>query len=167
MSSSNWVSISKLSEITGKDRATITKRLEGIEHRIGNKNAKNYEKDVALAAIFGSEAAVAESDAKERRARAEAEKAELIVAKLRGELVSSTAMKTAAAELIKTLYQRIVRVTPSILASRCVGKTSIEIETLSREELSTIFNELKTMPENFLSVEADETVEELTDDDTQ
>jgi hypothetical protein len=152
---SNWVSLSELHEITSVDRATIRKRLAEITPRIGDRNAKLYDKSVALTAILASAAVIDENSAKERKLAADAEKAELVVKKLRGELVSVDSMKQAAAELIKTLYARTVRVEPSIIAPKCIGKSVLEIETIIRETLSAVFNELKTMPESFLSVTDD------------
>jgi hypothetical protein len=74
-------------------------------------------------------------------------------------------MKAAAAELIKTLYARMVRVTPSIVAPLLVGKTdTIEIEAIIRDANADVFNELKTMPDTFLSVETVDEIEEATDE---
>lgn len=79
------------------------------------------------------------------------------MARLRGELVPVADMKTAAAELIKTLYMRVVRVTPSILAPKLLGLTdALEIEARLRTALADAFNELKSMPDHFLTVEGDQ-----------
>lgn len=149
-----YLSISQLYDLTGKDRATIAQRLKDIEPIMRKRDsAKTYEKTEALTLIFGSADAIGESLAKERRAKAEAEKAEILVSKLKGELVSVDSMKSAASELVKTLYTRTVRVFPSVIAQKIVGKEAIEVEAILREGLADIFNELKTLPSAFLSVE--------------
>jgi hypothetical protein len=165
MADKDWLSISEISEVTGRDRVTVRNRLAGIEPKIGPKNAKLYNRNAALPLVLGNGAPQGEDEAKQRKAAAEAEKAEIIVAKLKGELVSVADMKTAAAQLIKTLYTRTVRVEPQIIATKCVGKTALEIEIAVRESLAAVFNELKTMPETFLSVPTTESDEEGEDDD--
>lgn len=49
------LSISQLSEITGKDRRTITKRLAGIEPQSGKGRAILYDAPEAIEAIFVSD----------------------------------------------------------------------------------------------------------------
>jgi phage terminase Nu1 subunit (DNA packaging protein) len=46
------LSISKIAELTGKDRRTVTKRLSGIKPAEVIKGAKNYESSIALAAVL-------------------------------------------------------------------------------------------------------------------
>jgi hypothetical protein len=157
------LSISQLSEITGIDRSTISKKLSDVPFSEGTKGAKMYDRNVAMPLLFGNTAPQGEDEAKKRKAIAEAEKAELVVKRLKGELVSVSAMTEAAGELVKTLYMRVVRVEPAVIASKAVGKSAIEIETICREQLSIVFNELKTMTENFLTIE--DTVDEIVTED--
>lgn len=147
-----WVTQEELRRITGKDRRTIKDRLADLPFEWKGRS-KLYDKTVALQAIMSGPAGiVTEAGAKERKAIAEAEKIEIVVQKLKGELVPVEQMRTTAAEILKTLYQRTVRVTPSILAPKLVGKTdALDIEATIREELALVFNELKNMPEHFLS----------------
>lgn len=153
-----------LHRITGKDRRTISDRLKELPFKKDGRK-KLYDKTLALQAIL-NKTADPENDAKNRRALAEAEKAELLVARLKGELVPISDMKAAAAELIKILFARTVRVAPSILASKLISKTNpLEIEGIIRDELSDVFNELKNMPETFLSVTPD-AEEEIADPET-
>jgi hypothetical protein len=157
-----WVNQETLAKITGKDRRTVKGRLAGMHFKQEGRQ-KLYDKMIAVQAIV-TKSADPESDAKNRRAVADAEKAEIIVARLRGELVPVADMKTAAAELIKTLYARIVRVTPSILAPTLLGKTDpLEIEAVLRTALADAFDELKSMPEHFLSIDPTDDIEEILD----
>ncbi len=159
MANHGRMSISQLHRETGLDRTTIAERLEkaGLEPEITSSNAKMFDKDEALMVLEASGAVQGEEQAKRRKMNADADKAELNVRKLKGELVSIDSMKQAAGELIKTLYQRIVRVEPNIIAAKCVGKTAIEIEGVVRDQMGQVFSELRSMPEQFLSVDEDET----------
>lgn len=158
---------SELSRVTGFDRATIIKKLKNLPFTIGKKNAKEYDRKSALAILMSDDLFTPNSNgaagAKERREIAEADRAELRVAQIKGELVSADAMRTAAAELVKTLYQRIVRVEPAIIASKCVGRSAIEIETTIRENLAVVFNQLKLDLGSFISVDEVETDIEVED----
>lgn len=159
MAENGRMSISKLSEVTGFDRATISKRLAHITPFDGPKGAKEYEVTVAMSILYASTGGNADDEAKLRRALAEAEKAELQVARLRGTLGNVDDLTQAAGEVIKTLYQRIVRVMPQIAASKVVANADvIDIENIIRAEVAPIFDELRIKPENFLTV--DESKEE-------
>lgn len=152
-------SIAELQRLTGVDRATIGKRIAHISPEFGTKGAKLYEVRQVLPLIMAQKSADGD-ESKDRKAAADAEKAELIVARLRGELVPVADMKEAAAELIKTMYQQIVRVQPGIIASEVVGMTdAVEIEVKIRESISKIFDDLRSSPDKFLAVDAPETVE--------
>lgn len=151
----DWVTVADLERITGKDRRTIGIRIKDLHFKMDGKR-KVFDKMLAVQAVM-TKSFDPENDAKSRKALADAEKAELLVARLRGELVPVVDMKTAAAELIKTLYARIVRVTPSILAPKVIGMTDpLEIEALIRTALADSFDELKSMPDHFLSADPDE-----------
>lgn len=150
----DWVTKEELHRITGKDRRTINLRVADLPFKQSGRS-RLYDKAIAVQAVV-TKLVGQEDAAKQRRALAEAEKAEIVVARLRGELVPAADMKTAAAELIKTLYARVVRVTPSIVAPKLLGVTDVlEIEAILRTALADAFDELKSMPDHFLSVEAE------------
>lgn len=156
---SEKVSISELHRITGFDRSeVITPKLKkaGVPYDKGSRGAHLYDKTIALAVLYDNPKAVTENDAKQRKAIAEAEKAEILVQKLKGELVSAEEMQLAAAELVKTMFLQIVRVQPSVIASKCVGLDAIGIETEIREAMTDIFNQLRLDLTSFMTVE-DET----------
>lgn len=160
-------SISELNRVTGKDRATIGRKLKNLPFVLGAKSAKEYDRKAALTILMSDDdytpASGGVAGAKERREIAEAERSELRVAQIKGELVSADAMRTAAAELVKTLYQRIVRVEPSIIASKCIGRSAVEIETTIRDSMATVFNQLKLDLGSFISVDDVEAAIEVED----
>lgn len=164
--------ISELARVTGFDRATIGRRLKNLQYTNGTKRSKDYDRKTALTILMTKEEVGGDAlnghatGAKARREIAEADRAELRVAQIRGELVSADAMRQAAAELVKTLFQRIVRVEPAIIASKAVGKSAIEIEVICRDTLATVFSELKLDLTGFMSiddVEAEIVVEDVSD----
>lgn len=169
---SEKVSISELERVTGKNRATIAKKLAGLPFDTGFKGSKEYDRRSALALIVTDDEVGGDGlnghaiGAKARREIAEADRAELRVAQIRGELVNADRMRSLAAELVKTLYQRIVRVEPAIIAGKSVGKSAIEIETIIRENLAAVFNNLKLDLGSFIpadEVEAEIEVEDVSD----
>ena len=86
------LSISQLSEVTGKDRRTITKRLAGVEPHSTEGRAVIYSAPEAISLIMASDT-VAGLDKKLLQAEVGLEiarqaKMEIEVGKLRGELVS-------------------------------------------------------------------------------
>lgn len=148
--------VKQLAKETGWDRDTVSKRLElaGLVPNTDDARMKRFNVEEALE-VLGYKDAEGEVEAKRRKAIADAEKAELTVQKLKGELVSVVEMRLAAAELIKRLYQRIVRVEPGIIAAKIVGLDELKAEAIIRDQLRQVFDELRSMPEAFLSIEDD------------
>lgn len=163
------VSISELHRMTGIDRTVISRKLTStnLPFERNTRGAHLYDRAAALGVLTGNDAnrILGSIDAKERKALAEAEKAEITVEKLRGELVSADEMKQAAAELIKTLFQRVVRVEPAVIASRCVGLDAVGIETEIRTAMQSIFSDLRFDPSKYLEINdgEDENIETAAD----
>jgi len=159
------VSITKLHEITGFAREVVTKKLREAGVPFEKKSRGHmFDKTMALAVLYNNPNAVTEDDAKKRKAIAEAEKAEIAVSKLKGELVSADEMRKAAAELIKTMFQRIVRVEPSVISGRCVGLDAVGIETEIRNAMQTVFDEVRTNLASFMEVDEEENGEISSED---
>lgn len=160
------VSISELHRITGYDRALISEKLAKSNVTFEKRGKSHlFSRRMALAVLVAGSNAIPESDAKSRKAIAEAEKAEITVSKLKGELVSADEMRRAAAELVKSLYQRVVRVEPAVIASKCVGLDAIGIETHIRESMAAIFNDVRTDLAKYMTVEDEGESEENEDAD--
>ena len=84
------LSVSQLSELTGKARKTITDRLEGIAVTPGPRGGHLYDPRVALERIYIVDIASEDLDLTVERSRLtklQADKAELELKKLRGEVV--------------------------------------------------------------------------------
>lgn len=152
------VSISELQRLTGLDRQTLGKQLKNlVAVGEGPKNSRNYYLDECLTAIVHYVKAKNEDSAKARKETADAEKAEINVQRLRGDLVPVSLMRTSAADLVKSLYQRLVNLGPRILADKVTGNAErAENEIVIREYIANIFNELRSLPNSFLNVPINE-----------
>lgn len=150
--------ISELHELTRLDRQTLGKMLKSLTPvGEGPKNARNYFLDDCLVAIVNYVKARNEESPKARKEAAEAEKAEILVAKLRGDLVPAALMRSTAADLVKSLFQRCVNLGPRLIADSIAGKTDrAEIEIAIRENYAAIFNELRSLPSEFLHMPVDD-----------
>jgi hypothetical protein len=157
------VNISELHRLTLLDRATLGKMLKPLTPvGEGSKNALNYYLDDCLVEIVNYIKARNEDSPKARKESADADKAEIQVAKLRGDLVPVGLVRSSAADLVKSLYQRCVNLAPRILSDKITGKTDRnEVEIAMRQHFASIFDELRSLPSNFLSVSSeDQTLDE-------
>lgn len=151
------INIAEICRLTKIDRTTIAKYLrEGDvepENASGFKGSKEYYLDEVLTCLVRSFKVRAEDSSKARKEEADAQKAEILVAKLRGDLVETSLMRSVAAELVKSLYQRIVMLGPRVLADKITGNTDrAQVEISIREHHAGIFEELRSMPNNFLNL---------------
>jgi hypothetical protein len=146
----------ELARLTGFNRSTVRDLIvrHGVSPIVSDTKtgAKEYALRDVLAAVCADRRERATPNAgKARKEAADAEKAEIIVAKLRGELVPIDEMRSSAAELIKTLFQRCVNIAPRVLADKLDGRTDQkEIELILRAFYAGIFNDLRSNPLNFL-----------------
>ncbi|HEY0545307.1 MAG TPA: DUF1441 family protein [Pyrinomonadaceae bacterium] len=143
-------SISDLAKLTTLDRATVRKRLEGIEPVPGTKGAKMYELVDALPALIAG--ASAEFDAaKLRRAQAEAELKELELASERGEVVSVKEVQDYALRLFKSMHNRVgVRMSREIAQQLYKAESAAQITEILKTETGRIFNDLRSDHTRFL-----------------
>lgn len=143
MNEKELLSISELAERFELDRATVSKRLGDFPFERGKKNAKLYNpEDVAALLDDGGSNPDLEA-AKLRRAQADAEKAEILVAKLRGELVNRVEVLTEVQEIFARLYQTIciqyVRRNSGRLFKM---KSGTELAEALQKDLTAIFDEI-------------------------
>jgi phage terminase Nu1 subunit (DNA packaging protein) len=123
-----YVSINQLSILTGRDRATITKKLAVLEVRQVGR-AKMYDAQKALPVIYGLadedpsqiKERILKEELRERTARAD--KLETEVAKTRGQLV-------AIEDVTKEVAKQFTRVRAAILSlpSRLAKPISMETD---------------------------------------
>jgi hypothetical protein len=151
------VNISEICRLTKIDRTTLAKYLRDgqVDPLNANaaKGAKEFYLDEVLTCLVQSFKIKAADGPKVRIELANAEKAEINVGKLRGELVETTLMRSTAAELVKSLYQRLVMLSPRILADKVTGnKERADVEIAIREHNAQVFDELRSMPNNFLNL---------------
>lgn len=88
-----YLSINQLSQLTGKTRATVTKKLAGLKSQPGPKAALLYDAQEALPVLYAAEGNSGGSTEKQlaeeslKLERAKREKLEIEVGRLRGELL--------------------------------------------------------------------------------
>jgi hypothetical protein len=147
-------SISELHRLTQLDRQTLGKMLKGLTPAgEGPKNSRNYFLDECLVEIVNYVKARNEESPKARKEAADADKAEINVARLRGDLVPVGSVRSSAADLVKSLFQRCVNLAPRLLADKITGKDDrAEVEIAIREHFAAIFDELRSLPNNFLNI---------------
>jgi phage terminase Nu1 subunit (DNA packaging protein) len=101
------MSITQLSELTGRDRRTVSKRLESLPVHSEDGRAKYYDVTKALPLIYNDLATIGiERKLQEEQLRFEtgrADKMELDVQKRRGELVEINQVS----EVVQTEYARV------------------------------------------------------------
>jgi len=147
-----FFSTAELARIYELDRATVGKRLAGVPHRSGPRGAKLYKIEDIHALLAPSAPECDLEEARLRKARAEAERIEILVAKLKGDLVSVRETRRALHSIFKSLYHRVVILFPRAGGGRLIGiKDRAEMEARLREELTEIFDELRTSPDNFIA----------------
>ena len=145
-------STAELARIYDLDRATVGKRLAGVPHRSGPRGAKLYKIEDVHNLLAPSVTECDLEEARLRKARAEAERIEILVAKLKGDLVSVRETRRTLHSIFKSLYHRVVILFPRAASGRLVGiKDRAEMEARLREELAEIFDELRTDPDNFIA----------------
>lgn len=136
MSIPKILSISKLSEITGIDRRTISKRLEELEPVEETSRSKMYNVQEALPFIYTS-GGLREAE-QLRYETARADKMELEVAKRRGELVEID-------KVVKVYEQRLIAVRAGIIAlpnKQAAVLASITDPNIMKTELEIATNEV-------------------------
>lgn len=143
MSDSQKLNVSELANEFGLDRATVTKRLGDAPFERGQKNAKLYNvEDIAELLEQGENSPELEA-AKLRRAKADAEKAELTVEKMRGDLVNRVEVLTEVQGIVSGLYQKVCIQYVRRNAGRLQKvKTSKELAQILQNDLMEIFNEI-------------------------
>jgi len=129
------LSISALSVLTGVDRRTIGKRLEGLEPAKIVRKAKHYASSDALKAIYlGSDTgeALDLNQQSARLKRAQADKTEIEVSILKGDLITGEQAKARWADMVTSMRAKMLGL-PSKLAVRVTGLSMREVETESRD----------------------------------
>lgn len=111
-------SVQQLSLLTGQSRKTVTALLDGARCPYvfdRSANARRYDFAKAAPVLFGRIGVVANiNESKERRAAAEADKAEIQVAALRGKLFEMTAIQEVVRSEYDAVRQRLLAIPGAI-----------------------------------------------------
>jgi phage terminase Nu1 subunit (DNA packaging protein) len=143
-------SISQLHKLTKLDRATVTKRLEGVVSVAGAKNAKLYALQDALPALIAGESSEMD-EAKLRKMQADADLQELKFKREQGEVVETKEVLNYTLQLFKAVHNRIaVRFPREIAQALYKAESSAHITEVLQRDLGRIFNELRDDHKRFL-----------------
>jgi uncharacterized protein DUF1441 len=134
-------SISQLTALTKLDRATVTKRLEGVAFAEGTKGAHLYTLSDALPALIKGESKAME-DAKLRKMQAEAELKQHELAIERGEYLSVKDVESQYVKECQWLYNRLIAQLPQELATQLYkAESAAQIAEVLKHDLGRILNE--------------------------
>jgi hypothetical protein len=121
--------ISKISELTGIHRDTISKRLADLPFEAGKKGAKLYSSEEALAAIYKTDSLEA--------ARAEQARTAAQLNAIRAEVLRKTRIPIAI--VLEALDETFQAIAATLKAA--------EGKLLSRELINDIFDKFRSIPE--------------------
>jgi hypothetical protein len=146
MDSIRYLTPSHLAELTGKDRATVRKRLEGLDPYKEDGRARYYDAHKALPLILlventqGLERQIEEETLRQKRAAAD--KAEIAVAKERGLLVEVESIGLEVEQEYTAIRARFLALGSKLaltLAPECSpGNVKIIIDNAINEILSEL-----------------------------
>lgn len=143
-------SISQLARLSALDRATVTKRLDGVECTEGARGAKTYALAAALPALIAGESTEMD-EAKLRKVQAEAGMRELDLERERGEVVSVKEVADYALRLFKAIHNRLgIRFPREIAQQLYKAESPAHVTEVLQRELGRIFNELREDHKHFL-----------------
>lgn len=148
MSEETTYSLSELAKLCALDRATVKKRLEGVEPQPGAKGAKLYTLKQAVPALVNNDD---ELDRERlRKTTAEADRLELQLRRDRGEVLPVKEVRDYLQDLFKRLQQRTVVQMPTAISQQLYKAESAgQINDILQRELGRIFNELRSDHKSF------------------
>jgi nitrogen-specific signal transduction histidine kinase len=145
MSEGRLYSISELAELTTLARATVKKRLDGIEPQGGAKNAKTYSLKTALPALIAG--ASAEMDeAKLRKTQAEASLRELELSVESGEYVPVKEVESQRVKECQWLVNRLQARMPREVAPQLFkAESQAHLAEMLQHEIGRALNEWREL----------------------
>lgn len=138
-------SISQLSKLTGLDRATVTKRLDEVEHQSGAKGAKTYSLEDALPALIAGESTELE-EAKLRKLQAEADLKELELSVERGEYLPVAEVESQRVKECQWLVNRLLAQLPREAAGQLYrAESQAQVAEVLKHELGRVLNDWREL----------------------
>jgi len=137
------LSISALAVLTGRDRRTISGRLKNIQPVRKEGKAQLYSPPEALPAIYfgGDEGALDLTHESARLKKAQADKTELEVLVVRGELIPAEDVAGAWADMVSAMRAKLLAM-PCAICAVLVGLGMRDIE---REIKDYLYNKLEEL----------------------
>ena len=156
----SYFSISKFAEMTGMARETVAKRLSDLEPR-AEGNSKRYESKDALPLLYqveggGDKATILMSE-RGRLAKAQADKTELEVAQLRGELIPREIVVATWQAFSANARAKLLSL-PTKAAHAAITATELhEIEEVLKKQVYEALEELVSdgIPDGYQGIHTD------------
>lgn len=145
-----FYSISQLAKLTGLDRATVVKRLEGVPHAEGAKGAKTYRLAAALPPLIKGQSS-AYDEAELRKMEAEADLKEHKLAVEQQQYVPVKDVRDYATRLFQGIHRALaVQFPHEVAATLYKAESQAQIEEILKRELGRRFNGLRDNHKRFL-----------------
>lgn len=165
MSNIRYLTQSHLAELTGKDRATVRKRLEGLEPHSQDGRAKYFDAHVALPMILLIEnTAGIDRQLQEEKLRyetARADRMELEVSKRKGELVEVESIGQAVEKEYTSIRAGFLALGVKLAAPLALECTPAHVKLTIDTAVNEVLGEL-LLDKKYLELEhADELREEI------
>ena len=137
------LSISALATLTGRDRRTISGRLKNVKPVRKEGKSQLYSPPEALPVIYfgGEEGSLDLTHETARHKKAQADKTELEVSVMRGELIPAEDVAGAWAEMVSAIRAKLLTM-PSAICAVLVGLGMRDIE---REIKDYLYNSLEEL----------------------
>ncbi len=137
-----WLSIKRLSELTGKSDRTIKRRCDGLQSR-REGNAITFQTTEALPLIYDTEA-TNPIEEKARLDRLRADKVELDLAEQRAELLPVEPVAELWAAIVSNLKARLSSIPTAAAPALASLLTTAEIQAHLEEEIHDVLIELSS-----------------------
>lgn len=138
-------SVNRLAELTGRDRATVARRLSSLVATPGPKNAQLYESRDALPLLVESPPTAGDRLSLEQEramlARRQRELAELKIEKERGHLIPAETVEAFVTRVLGAFRSRLLAL-PHRLASSCENRDYTEVERRATDLVHEALNDL-------------------------
>lgn len=139
----DFLNVNQLSKLTGVDRRTIDRRLKGLAPQKNGNRVKLYDAKIALKKILNPGGSGLDlTQEKARLSKLQADKVQLEVSKLRGELIEVKQVKEQAFNSGRRVRDRILNI-PSRISHELAAETDpFKVEVLLTQALTEALLEL-------------------------
>jgi hypothetical protein len=137
-------SISALAKLTGLDRATVAKRLDGVSFTEGAKGAKSYRLEDSLPPLISGQSS-AYDEAELRKLQADAKLREHKLAVEEGKYVPIAEVESERVKEVQWLNNRLMRLPREAATQLFKSESPEQLEEVLRHQLGIVLNEWREL----------------------